>query len=155
MDDATATRAENLFQEIIKSHARLANQLADYHALVAGSPTTGQLSKQLFTTWATLWLARYREKYVFAGARDAGSFKRLLTTMTADQVVARMKAYLADDDAFLAKQRHPLALFISGINRYGGSGAVEAAPVGCRHDPPCRTEVEHTRRQMAERRGQS
>lgn len=154
MDDATIEKLTRALDELEKTHLKFAEQLEAARATLSQHPTTGQHVKHLFEVFAEWWQGRYNDKYHFAGARDAGSFKRLLKTMDVETVAARMRLYLLDDDRFLVSQRHPLNLFISKINQYGTRPITEPPPraVGCSHTPACTSDVDCTRRRAAERR---
>jgi hypothetical protein len=70
----------------------------------------------------------------------------------------RMTTYFGDRDVFIAKNRHPLNLFVSRINVYARPVSMrpedlpDEIPADCRHDPPCRSDADHTRKRAAEMR---
>lgn len=53
--------------------------------------------------------------------RDAVQIKRLLGSLSEEEIRARIDRYLADDDPFVAKQGYSLSFFASRINAYGES----------------------------------
>lgn len=125
----------------------------EIQTLKDAGPTKGQNAKRLLDYFVVHWNRRYKgQKYVVKGAKDMGSLKLLLGQLDVDDVAARIARYFKTVDKIVIEGRHPLALFISGVNRYGSDTAPDApqAVVGCQHDPRCRTEADHTRRAMGE-----
>jgi hypothetical protein len=85
--------------------------------------------------------------------------KRLVRMIGVDELKARFVRYVKNDDPFYVKARHPFGLFVSSVNTHAAQGqAAEdlelsaAAPADCRHSPPCRSDVEHTRRRQQDLR---
>lgn len=153
-DPAYLTKLHNAISAVKAEHVRLGERLLDLEKLATHEPTAGQQMKRLIDSWFTRWGAQYRERYV-PTEKDRGNFKRLLKDLTADEIDARMVRYLADQDPFLAMQKHPLNIFFSQINRFGQAATIEPRPVGCSHDPACTSEAAHTRlMQQARRRVQ-
>src|SRR6185503_638982 len=95
--------------------------------------------------WAQQWQAKNRAAYVWNHARDKPQIKRLLKTISADDLKARMIAYLSSDDPFHARNQHNFGIFVSAINSFAGSKPRQRV-LGCHHEPPCADDVEHTRR---------
>lgn len=155
MDDRQTEKLQTAILDAKKTLETLSNKIAALEQLASSQPTAGQVTKALFEFWHARWGTAYRESYQFAHGRDAGQFKRLLKTLSQEELQKRMARYISDDDPFLSKQRHPLSLFFSQINRWGGTEgeATWLVPVGCKHQPACANDVEHTRRMMAEKRG--
>jgi len=152
-DTQQQTKILNQLASIKAEHLRLGDQLLELEKLLTLNPTTGQQVKQLFEFWHAQWGLIYKRPYVFAHAKDAASFKRLLKDLSIDEVRARMVRYLKDPDGFFQMQQHPLGLFVAQINRFTGSSFDRAdRPVGCTHEPACDSDVTHTRRLMQDRR---
>jgi len=69
------------------------------------------------------------------------------------RLVAAMEAYFATDDQYVRRARHPLALFLKEPLKYlAGEAVVKTRPRGCKHEPACTDDAEHTRRDLADRR---
>lgn len=69
------------------------------------------------------------------------------------RLMAAMTAYFATEDTYIRKARHPLALFLREPLKYlAGEAVATGPPKGCRHQPPCRDDAEHTKRDIADRR---
>lgn len=160
VDCVHATKVDALLADARQLLDRLGDRLIELEALNRHDPTPGQQIAKLFETWSSAWRSRYGTDYIYARQRDAGNFKRLLKTIALEEVQARMRKYLQDRDQFLANQRHPLALFVSQINRWAPTtgrmfdeGCEDV--IGCHHTPRCGSDAEHTRKALAERRAQS
>lgn len=125
-------------------------------AKLEGSETLGQQMKRVSDAFVLAWRKRYGRDYVFVGAKDAQAVKRLLKALSVDEVLARIPRYIGNDDPFYGKVSHSLSMFASTINQHGAEQREllegGAAPAGCQHRPPCRSDVEHTRRSIAEMR---
>lgn len=121
-----------------------------------GSETLGQQMKRISDAFMLAWRRRYGRDYVFVGAKDAQAVKRLLKVLPVEQVLARIPRYITNDDPFFGKVMHSLTMFASTINQHGEEQPEllegGSAPSGCKHKPPCRSDVEHTRRSIAEMR---
>lgn len=137
-------------------HERGLALLATLEAKLEGSETLGQQMKRVSDAFGIAWRRRYGRDYVFVGAKDAQAVKRLLKSLSVDEVLARIPRYVTNDDPFYGKVSHSLSMFASTINQHGADQGelLEGgnAPAGCKHTPPCRSDVEHTRRSIAEMR---
>lgn len=115
---------------------------------------TAALTKRALETFGTLWKNKYGETYVFNWAVDRGHIKRLLTKgITIEKLEDKMALYMLLNEPFISAHRHPFGLFISRINSLGGAGKRATSPIGCRHNPPCVDDLQHTARVSAELRG--
>lgn len=147
--------------EILATIAKLHDQVNALKRRVEGGPNP---IKEVLTEFDLKWVASYfkpgsNAHYEFNRSIDPAHVKRLLKTMDVATLKARIARYFRDREPFLVKNRHPFNLFVSRINAYAISGpanempAASAEPVpGCEHTPPCGTDVEHTRRRMADLR---
>lgn len=146
-------------EKALAANRKAAELLEDALAAAKQEPTHGNAAKDLVSRFVVLWGQRYRgQTYLPTWAKDIAQMRRLLKSLTIEQIEGRMRAFLADQDTFLSNARHPLGLFVAGINRYSanlpGNGKMEredegflmTAPADCAHVPPCRTDVEHTKR---------
>jgi len=142
--------------ELKKMRDRLDAMVRDLEAKLEGSRTVGQQMKDLTEEFVKLWARRYGRPYVHGGAKDATALKRLLKSLDPAEIRRRMVFYFSNDDPFYAKAAHSITMFASTINQHVGASeqrALEqpaAAPADCRHQPPCRSNVEHTRRVQQE-----
>lgn len=161
------TRA-TLVEQIARKTAELAALVEELAALDRGEQTRGQLAQRCLKFFLAAWKRRYGVPYVGAGVKDIAQLKRLLAGgLTADELEGRMGRYLLSNDPYYAQARHPLAMFVGAVNKF--ARVPDARPttdgglfeddvddgdeaIDCRHRPRCKTDVEHTRRCMAERR---
>lgn len=149
----TEARIQKLVDDVKHSIAKLHDQVAALEAAVAGENPVGAA----IITWRRKWKAHYGADYTMTAA-DKGQIKRLVTQLGVDDVTRRMTAFFSDRDLFLAKNRHPMNLFVGGINRFAQPVSMrpedlpDEIPADCRHDPPCRSDADHTRKRAAEMR---
>jgi hypothetical protein len=128
--------------------ARAHEQLRTIKEMLAGGNPVG-VARDLF---ADSWRAKYGEPYTWSYAKDSAQIKRLLRAMGAEDLHARMLAYLSTSEPFIDRQRHSFGLFASTVNSYSARGRREdAPPAGCQHTPRCSSDVEHTRKRGTER----
>ena len=157
-----ATHAEvdrKVLARLVEAARVLAEQqaaiLRELDALAAGRPGIGHQIRAVQAGFDAVWCVRYApgaEKcYVWSHTKDGASIKRLLRTLTVDEVLARAARYLANDDAFYVRARHGFAVFVATINAHTTpSPRREISAVGCHHEPACLSDADHTSRQMAE-----
>lgn len=123
--------------------------------LCGGRPGVAAKVATLERAWQDVWTVRYGSAYQWAYAKDRPAWKRLLKTLSVDELQARIVSYISNPDPFYLTRRHPFALFVASINSHAGLGTsiVEfSIPIECRHTPTCKTEQEHTRRRTADMR---
>lgn len=136
-----------------QSILRLVGELRE---AVAAEPSDRQVVKKLLTAFDELRAKRYNERYVFAGAKDAAQAKRLLRSMSKEEIWRRMQVYIGSNDPFYVKVRHSFGAFVTAINSLrppAGKYLGDPAPVvGCTHTPRCESDVEHTRRRAEDMR---
>jgi len=56
--------------------------------------------------------------YVVAGGKDGKAIERLLKSLEPDEIRRRMLKYLEDNDPFLVRNGHPIAIFAERVNAY-------------------------------------
>lgn len=153
-------QVEGVIARMRKSAEELLVQANDLEALLHGGDTTGQWVNRLLTRWSDHWEAQEGRKYVHtARAKSAGELKRLLATMTTEDIEARMAQYIYSRDPFYVKAKHPIDLFFKHINQFPGTGAAHddqqflTAPVSdCQHVPTCLSDQAHTKKRAQEMR---
>jgi hypothetical protein len=154
----TATKLIAMQRELLEKLQAVGEEL---DAVLGGKATIGDKLRQVCAAFDTAWGQRYAGgqtgRYVWNRGPDMAALKRLLKTLTAEELEARAVRYVSDEDRFLSQRRHPFQLFASGVNKYALANvdvpafALEA-PGDCRHVPPCRDDVEHTKRRAGEMR---
>lgn len=144
-------------ERILKLIGEIRERLDELEA-AAGSdlPDVSKLGKRAIDTFCRLWTNRYREPYLPNWAVDRGHVKRFLTKgVPVERLEAKMAAFILDNDPALVRARHPFNWFVSRFNtiRVDVDGPdAPAAPVDCRHRPPCKSDIEHTSKSMRESR---
>lgn len=135
------------------------NVLANLDVLerfIAGGGGKAHAVKAYLTFFDDLWTARYGERYIFAGGKDAAGAKKLLNSLEKTDLGHRTRAYLASNDEFYVKQRHPFGSLVRDINKFGArliDPPVRASSAReCQHHPICASDIEHTRRRAEDMR---
>lgn len=132
-------KLDALFDRIDAKIAALYDDIRQARTLAAGQNPVGDI----IVAWKAGWHTRYGGEYELTKA-DAGNLKRLVTKHGAAEVLSRLVNYLEDQDQWLVRQQHPLAVFYTRINAYQSRQDPEWS---CRtHTPPCATSEEHARR---------
>lgn len=133
--------------------------LEELDAIIGGRAGTAAKLKAIEKGFDEAWCSRYaRGKtgvYVWTHARDRGTMKALLRKMDVDEILARAARYIASEDGFYVRGRHPWGLFVSSVNQWTahapGNGELELEPgFSCSHVPACKSDAEHTRRRHTE-----
>lgn len=126
----------------------------DAEALVEAKPTLGKQAQILIGTFCAGWTKRYGSSYVVGNEGQAlAAAKKALRSITLADLQTRIDRYLDSRDAYTVQAKHPLALFLSDVNRWAQAGLTFGAGViGCPHDPKCETEADCTRRNLAQLR---
>lgn len=146
---------------LVELRAKETELVEEITRLLGGSAGIGEQLKAMYARWTELHAARYPGKYVFAWVKDAPQMKRLLVALGAEELAGRMATYLRDNDEYLRKARHPFGLFVAGVNRYVAEGkqaeelTLAERPADCKHTPPCRDDMEHTRKRSADMRNEA
>lgn len=142
-------------KELRATEQRLGELATMLEARLEGSETTGEQHKRVIAAFVETWAKRYGQPYVFAGGKDATAVKRLLKVLPAEEIIGRIARYVTNNDPFYEKVKHSLSMFASTINQHGDALPEQqslSGAVGCGHRPRCRSDVEHTRKTMAELR---
>jgi hypothetical protein len=125
-------------KKIQDHHDRGGVLIAELTAIINAEETPGQQAKRLLDFFCRHWERMFpREKYVVNGAKDMASLKRLLKTLEAEEIAARIRLYFQSTDKFIVESRWSLPVFIVTINR------LVAAPT----DDSLAREVERTARE--------
>jgi hypothetical protein len=125
--------------------------------LLTGGDGMGVKLRSWEQAWDVLWCARYapgeEHRYVWQYARDRAQSKRLLRTLPLEELEARARRFLGDDDPFYVRARHSFSVFVASINAHAApSAAPSQAPADCHHTPRCRSDQQHTARRQRELR---
>ena len=148
-----------LIDDVKASLDRTRDLVLQLEAAVSGENPT----RDVIAFWCSEWKRLYAANYDVTKA-DAGNFKRLVTANGLNEMKQRIARYLGDRDRFLVQQKHPLTIFYKRVSAYATPQGQRqeqrqvddfetSVPVDCRHEPPCRDDVEHTMRRNREMRG--
>jgi frataxin-like iron-binding protein CyaY len=154
-EKATLKKIAALVEKQRELQAQIYELTEEMLRLLSGDPGIGVKLKQLEEAWRDIWAARYQGNYVFQYVKDRPGLKRLLKAASVDEIALRMARYIRSNDQFFIDRRHMLSLFVSTFNQHTAPGSdtfdlAQEAPSDCRHDPPCRSDSEHTKRRRQE-----
>lgn len=97
--------------------ASVVEELTEIEELIArGQSSTAAIRVE----WISAWERKTEQTYIGNIARDMGTIRTLRKQMSDNDLRARLKQYLADEDQTLRRERWPLAFFQSRVNSYGG-----------------------------------
>lgn len=155
-DSVRQARIQKAIDEMQATIAKLHDQLLAVQRIAGSQNPIGEA----MGLYQRLWREKFKADYLFNRKADPADLKRRINSCGADDVKRRIVAYFADDDPFLVKQHYPYNLFSSRFNLYAGNGTPEdseapflaSAAVGCRHQPKCQSDVEHTKKRALEMR---
>lgn len=122
--------------------------------LAGGGPGIGEMLQEFYAHWIALWP---HGVYSFNFTKDAPHCKRFIRELGLEELKHRAHRYLKCDDPFYVSKKHPFPMFVATINTWAAGDAaadleLAPAPVGCKHQPPCKDDVEHTKRYQRETR---
>ena len=157
-DGPNLKKIEGLLGLLVERHQQCAALIEEIVDLLGGGAGMAALLKDFEHAFTDVWSTRYRgQTYLWRYVKDRPQIKRLLKTLGLNELTLRAARYIANEDPFLIRERHPFGLFVSGINRYAAESLGQvfdlASPVfGCTHTPRCASDVEHTKKRSAEMR---
>lgn len=165
---------KKLLEKFRKLHEAQKAATADYRekmdaiareidTLLGGGEGVGAVLKRLETFYSDAWRVRYDNPYTWNYVVDRAQWKRLLKTLSVDEIEKRVLNYLRSSDEFYKKARHSFGIFVRSINQLAAEAKdtpdLELQPDGwgpClregKHTPVCKSDQEHTRRRTTEMR---
>lgn len=127
--------------------------LGELESKLDGHESIGKEMKRVTAFFVDAWSRRYRVDYAHQGAKDATAVKRLLQTLTPEDIERRITIYLASSDPFIVRARHGLAVFASTINQHIPAALpLDEDDFQCQHAPRCHSAQQHTSKKLAEMR---
>ena len=150
-------KVEGLLAVLVERQQQCTALIEEIAELLGGGAGIAAQMKEFEGAFEHAWTQRYHgQRYLWRYVKDRPQIKRLLKTLGLEELTLRAARYIANEDPFLVRERHPFGLFVSGINRYAEEsdhGFDLASPaVGCSHTPRCINDVEHTRKRATEMR---
>lgn len=147
----TVTDIRQFIEQQRKQLAAMTSAIDAIEKKLDGHESTGAEMKRVNEAFTTAWARRYNAAYVYQGAKDATAVKRLLQSLTPDEITQRIVRYFASDDPFVLKTRHSLAVFASNINQYIPAALpLDGDDFACNHRPRCASAAAHTSKKLAE-----
>lgn len=129
--------------------------------VLGGGVGMGDILKRLEHHFSEAWQVRYDTPYAWDFTKDRAQWKRLLKTLSVEDLEIRALNYLRSSDEFYKKARHSFGIFVRSINQLAAEAKdtpdLELRPDGwgpCvregKHKPACRSDQEHTKRNRQE-----
>ena len=148
-------RALKVLEKARELNAQAFDCIEEARRIFSGNDATGDILKRLEGAFSAEWERRYGNPYVFTYAKDRPHWKRLVKLTSEPDIICRIIAFMADEEPWLTRGRHPFGLFVSQFNRYVPAVAFTLEPkaVNCTHQPRCQNDAEHTRKALDEMRG--
>lgn len=150
-DKALREKLTKLVTALREHQAKCYEISEEMNHLLDGGVGIGELLKRLEKAFSTVWCARYQGgtgAYIWTYAKDRPQMKRLIAKLEVEEIERRMARYLANEDAFFLKFRHSFGMFVSTINQHAAPAEARELVPDCFHIPPCRDDVEHTKRRQ-------
>ena len=150
----TLAKLTTLVAALREAHAKCHELTDEIDRVLAGGPGMGELLARLEARFKGLWSERYKSSYVWLRFKDKPHLERLLKTLTAEEIEARMGRFIHSDDPFFVNGRHKFAMFVASINGLVAPRLPlgQLAAVNCAHTPPCGSDQEHTARRRVDLR---
>ena len=112
-DNTRRTKLEQRLDEIEATITKLHDQIREARTLVAGENPVGHV----IAFWVLSWKNAHGGMYELT-KQDATNLKRLVNQHGLEELEGRMIRYLGDSDPWLARQEHPLSIFVARVNGY-------------------------------------
>lgn len=110
----------SLVEHICELREQESALIQEVMTILAGGEPLGMRLKKLKAQWCDLWQERHKEKCAFDHVSHTGGLKKKLLTYGDDVVRAKMVSYLASDDPYYVRARHPFGLFLKTFDTWRG-----------------------------------
>jgi hypothetical protein len=107
-DNTRRTKLEQRLDEIEATIGKLHDQIREARTLAAGENPVGHV----IAFWVLSWKNAHGGRYELT-KQDAANLKRLVNQHGLEELEGRMIRYLGDSDPSLARQKHPLSIFVA------------------------------------------
>lgn len=95
-------------------------------AVVPKGPTLGESTIAFLDEYDRLWTKRYSQN-CFVSGKGRTSAREFVKEIGAPEAMTRLKGFMADNDQWLTRNAHPIAVFFARSNQYhGGQDGKEA-----------------------------
>lgn len=93
--------------------------LDEVDVLLSGGVGIGDKMKIGYRYFATAWEAAHPgQAYVWNYTKDAPQMKRLLKTLSPDEIGRRVARYVANQEDFIMRAKHSFPMFVATINQH-------------------------------------
>lgn len=150
------TAVEPLQQPLANSPiSDLQSSSADVKAARAtGSRDDRSPSERVLDAYRAHWSRVYRsESSLLFSHHDSLALLQQFDAVGEAKVLAALAGYFGKSEKYLTDAKHPFGVFIKNPMKYlAGDASVSQRPFGCRHQPACADNADHTAKASAERR---
>jgi cytochrome b len=112
-DNTRRTKLEQRLDEIEAAIVKLHDQIREARTLAAGENPVGHV----IAFWVLSWKNAHGGTYELT-KQDATNLKRLVNQHGLEELEGRMIRYFGDSDPRLARQEHPLSIFVARVSSY-------------------------------------
>jgi hypothetical protein len=102
------------------------------------TPGSDPRNKELLDVYSRLFREIRGYTYVVDESKDAAAIKRLLGSLDPEDITSRMAQFLRDDEPWLQKQGHTIALFARQVDSYRPLSAGRLSRGNSSHTGPAR-----------------
>lgn len=93
---------------------------AEMAAALGKGEGIGSRLQRLKAYWCLIWTERHKEKIEFDHVAHTGGLKKKALAFTNSQIETKMANYLACDEAYYVRARHPFGLFLKTFDTWRG-----------------------------------
>lgn len=93
---------------------------AEMCAVLRREPGIGEKLATLKRHWCTVWQARHHEPCDFDHVKHTVILKKKLAVFSVEAICAKMNDYVATDDSYYSRARHPFNLFVKTFDSWKG-----------------------------------
>ena len=111
----------NKWQAEIVSHREKEDAfMAEVCAILGGQAGLGARLTALKVHWCGVWRERHHDPCVFDNVKFGAELKKKMLAYGDDVVRVKMSSYVACDEAWYVRERHPLSLFFRNFDTWRG-----------------------------------
>lgn len=117
-DRAKLLKLVDALNELDQKRSAIMSEMA---VLLSGGEGIGAKLGRLKAAWCAIWTERHHEKCAFDHVKHTAFLKeKLLKGFTEEQIIAKFQSYIANDEAYYVRARHPFGLFRTNFDTWRG-----------------------------------
>lgn len=94
--------------------------LAEIETILNDGEGIGAKLKRVKAAWCEVWSARHKEPCDFDHVKHTAFLKAKLLKASEEVIIAKFHSYLANDEAYYVRARHPFGLFRTNYDTWRG-----------------------------------